>query len=329
MSMNEKIRMAHGSGGDQTSALIRGLFMKYFRNEWNAAMNDAAVLPLSGQIAFTTDSFVVDPIIFPGGDIGRLAVCGTVNDLLTSGSLPRYLSASFILEEGLPMDVLESICVSMQATAKEAGIEIVTGDTKVVSGRGGLFINTAGIGEIDGEPFDFGQVQVGDAILLNGTLGDHHACILSQRMEIENDICSDVAPLVSMMKALKAGNVRIRGMRDITRGGLATVLSEISEQTHGALQIREKTLPVKDSVASFCKVLGLEPLYMGNEGKAVFIVDGADAEKAKKIMQSCTYGENAEIIGECVPGKHPVLITSVGGKRRLVPLQGEGLPRIC
>ena len=324
-----KITMRHGNGGAETAELIETLFMKHFANRINAKMEDAAVLDLDGKLAFTTDSFVVKPLFFPGGDIGRLAVCGTVNDILTTGGQPRYLSASFIIEEGLDVRDLDKIARSMGEAAREAGVEIVAGDTKVVEGDGGLYINTSGLGVIKGKPVCFDEVAEGDAIIVTGHLGDHHACILSQRMGIENAIASDVAPLNAIVGALAGGNISLHGMRDITRGGLATVLNEISAACSFQIAVDEAEIPVAEEVNSLCKILGLDPLYMGNEGKLLVVVPEREAHKALAIIKHAAYGGNAGVVGRFQKGAGVVLNTRLGGRRILQPMMGDGLPRIC
>ena len=320
-----KISLSHGSGGLETAELIETIFIKHFQNDHT---EDAAVLPFKGEkLAFTTDSFVVDPIFFPGGDIGRLAVCGTVSDLLTTGGQALYLSASFILEESLESDALNSIAISMREAAKEAGVQIVTGDTKVIEGDGGLYINTAGIGKAG--KVHTSKVSCDDAIIVSGTLGDHHACIMSARMGIKNNIRSDVAPLSDMVSNLVKSGIAIHGFRDITRGGLATVLYEIANARGLRADIYEASLPIAAEVKGLCQILGLDPLYMGNEGKMLVIVPQKFAEDALHIIQNSQYGENAAIIGQFAEGSGLVLNTKIGGQRRLSALVGEGLPRIC
>jgi hydrogenase expression/formation protein HypE len=286
------------------------------------------VLELSGKTAFTTDSFVVQPLFFPGGDIGRLSVCGTVNDLLTVGADPKYLSAAFILEEGLEIDTLELVVRSMAEAAEEAGVQIVTGDTKVIEGRGGMLINTTGIGLVR-KGYAPAPCRDGDAVLVSGNLGEHHAAILSSRMGIENSIRSDCAPLTEMVSRLIGAGVGIRAMRDATRGGIATILCELASLHRVGLEMEEAKLPVSREVQGFCGILGLDPLYMGNEGKMVFIVDGKDAENALEIIKSAKYGENAAVIGRVAGGRGVVMKTAIGGSRVVAPLAGEGLPRIC
>ncbi len=327
-----KITMAHGSGGTATSELIDTVFAKAFHNPVLARMEDAAVVPGAGRLAVTTDSFVVSPLLFPGGDIGRLAVCGTVNDLLMSGAQPQYLTCGFILEEGASLEELEKIVHSMAETAREAGVMIVAGDTKVIEGQGGIYINTAGVGFVpEGRNFGAVNCSVGDAVLVSGQLGDHHAAIMSARMGIENQIVSDCAPLGDMVNVLLASGVQVKAMRDVTRGGLATILHEFAEASGNSIELEEQRIPVSAAVQGFCGVLGLDPLYMGNEGKMVAVVDGTDAEKALECMRNAKYGANAAIIGQvCRRQESAVFMnTAIGGSRIISELFGEGLPRIC
>lgn len=322
-----KIQMAHGGGGAIMAELIDSVFKARFDNPLLRAGGDAAVLDLQGPTAFTTDSFVVQPLFFPGGDIGELAVCGTVNDILTAGAIPQYLSAAFVLEEGLEIDTLTRVVDSMVRAARQAGVAIVTGDTKVVQGQGGLIINTAGVGAV--HPKHKPQPpQPGDAILLSGTLGEHHAAILSARMGVENDIRSDCAPLVAMVRALLDAGIAIRAMRDATRGGLGTVLHELAQQYSVALELGAE-LPVTLQVRGFCSILGLDPLYMGNEGKMVFLVAGADADRALNLLRAAPYGKDAAIIGSVAEGWGASIATALGSRRAIRALAGEGLPRIC
>ena len=324
------ITMAHGSGGIETEALVKEVFLKYFRSGSLNRMEDAAVIELNGKAAFTTDSYVVTPLFFPGGDIGKLAVCGTVNDLSMMGAQPKYLTAGFIIEEGMDTDTLAGICESMAKMAIEAGIEIVAGDTKVIEGKGGLYINTAGIGFIPQErQLSAVNCGIGDVILCSGNLGDHHACILGARMGIKSGIHSDVAPLNKLTEALLKNHIKIKAMRDITRGGLATVLNELCASSKKGAVIYEKQLPVAKETASFCEILGLDPLYMGNEGKFIAVIAEEDAKKAADILKTLQYGENACIIGSFYEGRGVSMVTRLGGKRRIGPLYGEGLPRIC
>lgn len=273
-----KITMAHGSGGRATSQLIADIFARNFNNEVLSRMEDSAVVPGSGRIAVTTDSFVVNPIFFPGGDIGKLSVCGTVNDLLMSGAQPKYLTCGFIIEEGAQSGELERIAASMAQTASEAGVTIVAGDTKVIEGNGGVYINTAGVGFVpEGVNISASLCREGDAVLVSGYLGEHHAAILSARMGIENQILSDCAPLGEMVQSMQEAGVRIKAMRDVTRGGLATVLHEFAVSSDCCVELEENRLPVSAPVKGFCGLLGLDPLYMGNEGKMTAVVAGEDA----------------------------------------------------
>jgi hydrogenase expression/formation protein HypE len=332
----EKIIMEHGSGGRATAELIAEIFEQAFSNEVLSQMEDAAVVPGSGRIALTTDSFVVTPLTFPGGDIGRLSICGTVNDLLMRGASPKYITCGFILEEGASVAILRRIVASMAETAREAGVAIVAGDTKVIEGNGGIYINTAGVGFVpEGVDIRAKNSAPGDVILVSGNVGDHHAAILSQRMGIANTIESDNAPLLEMVQNLLNGGVRVHVLRDVTRGGLATVLKELAVSSGQMFELREDALPVDPQVRDFCGLLGLDPLYMGNEGKMVAIVAAEDAERALSLIQSAKYGANARVIGEVQAPRtgdeqgRLTLRTRIGGRRSLDVLQGEGLPRIC
>ena len=330
-----KVTMAHGSGGASTSELIENIFAKHFKNEYLDQMEDSAVVPGSDRLAVTTDSFVVTPYFFPGGDIGRLSVCGTVNDLLMSGAVPKYLTCGCILEEGMDLDDLDTIIKSMADTAREAGVTIITGDTKVVEKRGdfgGIMINTSGVGFMpEGVSLSPSGCKDGDAIIVSGNLGDHHAAILSGRMNIKNSIESDNAPLREMCMGLIDEKIKVHAMRDVTRGGLGTVLHEFSGASDCEIHIYQEKLPVSGEVKDFCKMLGLDPVYMGNEGKMICVVAGEDAEKALSIIRSSKYGENATIIGEVKHADNSgvILHTAIGGTRLIGPLYGEGLPRIC
>jgi len=339
MIKNDKVLLGHGSGGILSHDLISDLFVKYFNNNYLDKQTDAAILELSGnQLSFTTDSFVVDPIFFPGGDIGKLAVCGTVNDLAVSGATPLYLSAGFIIEEGFSFEYLETIVRSMAAEAKKAGVVIVTGDTKVVN-RGKcdkIFINTAGIGKIEKRHIHIGegsQISPGDMIIINGSIGDHGMAVLAARKElnIQSDIRSDCASLNGLIRNILAVSDGIKFMRDATRGGLATVLAELAEKKNFGITLEESHLLVKPKVRAFCELLGFDPLYVANEGKVVIIVDPDSAEKVIQTMNNNEFGKDARIIGEIVdgyPGK-AWINTGIGGKRILDMLAGEQLPRIC
>lgn len=325
-----KITLAHGSGGKSTSKLIDSVFAKHFSNPILNMMEDSAVVDGSQKIAITTDSFVVNPLFFNGGDIGRLSVCGTVNDLLMRGAVPKYITSAFIIEEGADTDDLEKICKSMADTAKEAGVIIVCGDTKVIEGNGGIYINTTGVGFVKySTDISSSNLKDGDAVVVSGTMGDHHATILSARMGIENAIKSDNAPLGEMVRAMLKEGIELHCMRDVTRGGLGTVLNEVANASRVGIQINENDIPIDPQVKSFAKILGLDIMHMGNEGKLIAVMPKEQAEKAVEIIKKCPYGENASVIGEVKNGKGVTLITPLGGKRQVNVLYGEGLPRIC
>lgn len=333
----DKILLDHGSGGRASHELIERYFVPRFQNPFLNEMNDSAVFDLKGgKLAFTTDSYVVDPIFFPGGDIGSLAVCGTVNDLAMRGAQPYYLSVGFIIEEGFPLSDLEQILVSMEKAALEAGVQIVTGDTKVVP-KGAvdkIFINTSGIGLIPEGIHIAGQnAQPGDAVLVSGTLGDHGLTILSKRegLAFESSLKSDAAPLNHLVREMLQAGSDIHVLRDPTRGGLATTLNEIAGQSQVGIEIWEEAIPIRDSVSAASEILGLDPLYVANEGKLVAILPQSQAGAALALMKKNPYGQEAAIIGEVRmenPGK-VVLKTIIGGKRLVDMLTGEQLPRIC
>lgn len=326
-----KITMAHGSGGKATTELIAQVFATRFQNPVLDAMEDAAVVPGAATLAVTTDSFVVTPLFFAGSDIGKLSVCGTVNDLLMRGATPRYLTCGFIIEEGAETDDLARIAQSMADTAREAGVTIVAGDTKVIEGSGGVYINTAGVGFVpQGRNVGAAHCGAGDAVLISGFLGEHHAAILSARMGIANAIESDCAPLGEAVEALFRSGARVRALRDVTRGGLATVLNEFAAASACRIELHEERLPVSAPVAGLCGILGLDPLYMGNEGKFVAVVAQEDAEKALAALRAAKYGANAAIIGTVAAGEAMLVMhTAIGGTRIVPELYGEGLPRIC
>lgn len=325
-----KITLAHGSGGKATSDLISSVFAKHFSNPILNMMEDSAVVNASKKIAVTTDSFVITPLIFNGGDIGRLSVCGTVNDLLMRGATPKYITSAFIIEEGADTDTLNTIVKSMAQTAKEAGVTIICGDTKVIDGKGGIYINTTGVGFIDESTnIVSSNMQEGDSVIVSGNLGDHHATVLSARMNIENNIKSDNAPLNEMVKAMLDNKIDIHTMRDVTRGGLGTVLNELADASNVSIELEEEKIPVNEEVRAFAKILGLDIMHMGNEGKLVVIVPSEQAQKAVEIIRNCKYGENAQIIGKVTAGKGVILKTELGGRRAVTTLFGEGLPRIC
>lgn len=339
---HKQIVLGHGSGGKLTADLIDKIFLPAFNNPILDKLDDQAVLTINGsRLAFTTDSFVVTPIFFPGGDIGKLAVHGTVNDLAMSGARPLYLSAAFILEEGLPVDDLRRIVESMRVAAAEAGVQFVTGDTKVVDrGKGDqIFINTTGIGVIEnGISISADRARPGDVILLSGYLGDHGMAIMSQRegLEFEGTIQSDCASLnglvASMLTTPSPGHGDfIHCLRDPTRGGAATTLNEIAKRANVGMLLRETAIPVRESVQGACEVLGLDPLYVANEGKLLAIVEPSMADAVLQQMRRHPLGQDAAIIGEVV-ADHPGMVlmkTEIGGTRVLDVMFGEQLPRIC
>lgn len=325
-----------GSGGKASHRLIKDLFLKHFSNETLNRLDDAALLDIAGPVAMSTDSYTVTPLFFPGGDIGSLAVNGTVNDVAMLGARPRFLSCAFILEEGLEMDVLERIVRSMAQAAVKAQVQIVTGDTKVVP-RGAVdkaFINTTGIGEILVQPCPQGsRARPGDAILVSGTMGDHGLTIMATRegLSFEAPIMSDCAGLGHLVGKLIQAVPEIHVLRDPTRGGLATTLNEIAGQSGVQCLIREQAIPINPVVAAGCSFLGLDPLYLANEGKLICVLPAQYAAKALAVMQEDENGHNAAIIGE-VSDAHPgrvVLETPLGGHRLLGMLEGDQLPRIC
>ncbi len=338
---SRRILIDHGSGGLATKELIAELFQPLFSNPALDRMEDSALLePQNGKIAFTTDSYVVDPLFFPGGDIGTLAIHGTINDLAMQGANPAALSLGLILEEGLQMDDLQKIASSLEKASKQAGVPIVAADTKVVpQGKADkIFINTSGIGFVeDGVELGSHLAVHGDAVIVSGTLGDHGIAIMGTRagLGLDTTIMSDTAPLHKLVHILlgKFGNA-IRCFRDPTRGGLATVLSEIAVASRVEIQIDEASIPIKPQVYSICELLGLDPLYLANEGKLIAIVKGSAAEEIVLTMRREELGENASIIGrvhrtETARKGRVVLLTKIGGKRLLEPLSGEPLPRIC
>ena len=319
--------------------LIENIFVKHFDNKILREQTDAAILRLtSTNVAFTTDSFVVDPIFFPGGDIGKLAVCGTVNDLAVSGATPLYLSASFIIEEGFPLADLEKIVLSMKNEVHKAKISIVTGDTKVVN-KGKcdkVFINTSGIGAIQDKNKSIGtgnKIRPGDKILINGNIGDHGIAVMSAResFNFHSPVVSDCAPLNFFIQRLLNTSKQVRFMRDPTRGGVATVLNELAGKGDFGIEIDEASLPVSEGVVGMCEILGFDPLYIANEGKVIIVAGRRDSDKVLSVMKSSREGKQSAVIGEIVrdhPGK-VVLKTVTGGKRIIDLLTGEQLPRIC
>jgi len=333
----EVITLSHGSGGKQMHQLIQQLFYKYFENEILMQQNDASLLPpMQGKIAVTTDSFVVSPIFFPGGDIGKLSICGTVNDLAMSGAVPLYITVGFILEEGLPVETLEKIVQSMAETAKRAGVKIVAGDTKVVE-KGScdqIYINTTGIGLLTQEIYIGGDcAKPSDKVIVSGTLGDHGVCILSKRnnMDFEVDVQSDCGLLSGMIAEILSTGAQVKVLRDPTRGGAATTLGEIAKHSGQSILLYEEKIPVKDQVMSLCEIVGWDPLYIANEGKLIVIVKAEDADKVLKVMKQHSMGQDAAIIGEVLEeNKGTVYIrTEIGGTRIVSIPEGELLPRIC
>jgi len=333
---DDKILLAHGSGGKLAHDLIEKSFVRALANPLLAPLDDSAVVELSGRLAFTTDSYVVSPIFFPGGNIGKLAVCGTVNDLSTSGAVPLYLSLAFIIEEGLTLKDLERVVDSVRMTAEEADVQIITGDTKVVEHGSAdkLFINTAGIGKIpEGVNISGSNAKPGDKVILSGTIGDHGIAVLSQRQGLSfgTKLESDCAPLGKMVAQMIKASRNIHCLRDPTRGGLATTLNELAKQSKVGIRMEETKIPVRDEVAGACEMLGLDPLYIANEGKLIAIVAKEDTDKVLAAVKRNKYGRNAAVIGEVI-AEHPgrvVMKTVLGSSRIVDMLVGEPLPRIC
>jgi hydrogenase expression/formation protein HypE len=336
--MSDTILLAHGSGGQLSHDLVAEVFAASFANPVLERLEDSAVLAGlgAGRLAFTTDSYVVRPLFFPGGDIGRLAVCGTINDLAMSGAQPRYLSAAFVIEEGLPIADLRRIVRSMAETARDAGVVIVTGDTKVVErGHGdGCFITTAGIGVIPaGVDISAANARPGDAVLVSGTVGDHGLAIMSQRegLRFEAEIVSDVAPLHTLVRAMLEACPQIHCLRDPTRGGLATTLNELAGQSGVEIVVEEACIPIRPAVQSLGELLGIDPLYVANEGKLVAIVPEEAAGQVLAAMRAHPLGRDAAIIGHVRSGRagRVSLRTTLGAHRILDMMVGELLPRIC
>jgi hydrogenase expression/formation protein HypE len=333
----EHILLGHGSGGKLTARLIENVILPAFRNPALERLDDQAILPFGGaRLAFTTDSYVVTPIFFPGGDIGELAVNGTVNDLAMGGARPLYLSLALILEEGLPLEELQRVIASVRRAAERAHVEVVTGDTKVV-GRGSgdkIFINTTGIGIVPpGVDLSSSRVEAGDRILVSGPIGDHGIAILSRRegLEFDGQIESDTAPLHELVAALLESEPSVHALRDPTRGGVAATLVEIATRRKLGIEVDESAVPVRDAVRGACEILGLDPLLVANEGKLVAFVPEAGAENALQALQRHPLGREARLIGR-VTAEHPgfvTLRTPIGGQRILDLPFGESLPRIC
>ena len=337
LANRDTILLGHGSGGKLSAELLRDVFLPAFNNPSLGKLNDQAVVAINGsRIAVTTDSFVVSPLFFPGGDIGSLAVHGTINDLAMGGAQPLFLSAAFIIEEGLSLHVLEKIVASMQRAAQGAGVQIVTGDTKVVEkGKGdGLFLNTTGIGSV---AFDVemsaDRARPGDKVLLSGSIGDHGIAILAQRegLEFESIIESDSAALHTLVSDMLAASKNIRCMRDPTRGGLASALNEIAAQSRVGIELDETAIPVRDEVKGACEMLGLDPLYVANEGKLIAIVDPDSSAVLLKAMHNHPLGSESRVIGT-VTRSNPEMVTmrtQLGTTRIVDMLAGDQLPRIC
>jgi hydrogenase expression/formation protein HypE len=334
--MNDIILLAHGSGGKLSHELVEKRFLPFLTNPMLDKLDDSAIFETSGRLAFTTDSYVVNPIFFPGGDIGKLAICGTVNDLSMSGAKPLYLSLSVIIEEGLPLNELDLIVQSIKAAAKEAEVNITTGDTKVVNqGQADkLFINTSGIGIIPAEVDISGaNAKDGDKIILSGTIGDHGIAVMSQRegLRFSVPVESDCAPLNKLVAQMLEASLKIHCLRDPTRGGLATTLNEFARQSNVGIVIQENKIPIKEGVKAACELLGFDPIYIANEGKLVAIVAPNDADKVLAQIKQNGYGRDAAIIGE-VTNEHPsrvIMKTKLGSSRIVDMLSGELLPRIC
>lgn len=335
--LDEKISLSHGAGGKLSWELVTRLFKENFRNKILNRLEDSAVFDLNGQkVAFTTDSYVIQPIFFPGGDIGKLAVCGTINDLCVVGAKPQVLSCALIIEEGLDQSILQKIILSMKKTAHAGKVQIVTGDTKVVEKGSAdkIFINTSGIGTVS-KGIDLGKekIRVGDKIIINGTIGDHATAVLSSRedLEFQTKVKSDCAFLSDMISSILKFKDKIKFMRDPTRGGLASVINEIvAEQSFGVLLFEER-IPIKDGVRGFCELLGYDPLYLANEGKVIIVTAPEIAKKVLSILRKNPKGKDAEIIGE-ITGRFKGMVglkTRFGGTRVVDMLTGEQFPRIC
>jgi hydrogenase expression/formation protein HypE len=333
----DQVLLGHGSGGKLSADLVRDVFLRAFHNPILARMDDQAILEIGGaRLAFTTDTFVVKPLFFPGGDIGSLAVHGTVNDLAMGGARPLFLSAAFLIEEGLPMETLQRVVASLRRAAEEGGVQVVTGDTKVVEkGSGdGLFINTSGIGVVpDGLQLSASQARPGDRILLSGSIGDHGIAIMAKRegLEFETELASDSAALHTLVAAMLAASFDIRCLRDPTRGGVSSTLNEIASQAKVGIEIDERAIPVRDEVKGACELLGLDPLYVANEGKLIAIVAPSAADAVLDAMRRHPLGAQSRIIGS-VTAAHPRMVTmrtTVGPSRIVDMLAGDQLPRIC
>jgi hydrogenase expression/formation protein HypE len=335
---NGRVELSHGAGGRAMAQLIADIFHEAFDNEWLRRGNDQAAFDVgAGRLVITTDAYVISPLFFPGGDIGSLAVHGTINDIAMAGAQPQYLAASFILEEGFPLGDLKRIADSMGAATRTAGVPVITGDTKVVErGKGdGVFISTTGIGVVPaGIAVSVENAQQGDCVIVSGNLGDHGVAVMSKRHDLsfETHIVSDSAPLHGLVAAMVgAGGHDLHAMRDPTRGGLAATLNEMAQQARVGFRIREDAIPVRPEVAAACELLGLDPLYVANEGKLVACVAPASAEAVLTVMRAHPLGADAAIIGEVVADEHRFvqMTTGFGGDRIVDWISGEQLPRIC
>jgi hydrogenase expression/formation protein HypE len=351
MNKIERITLAHGSGGEPSLKLVKELFLREFNNPFLSPLTDSAILtipspqssPQGGEgqgegarIAFTTDSYVVKPLFFPGGDIGKIAIAGTINDLSVMGARPLFISCGLIIEDGFDYETLEKIILSMKKTASEAGVQVVTGDTKVVEKGAAdkIFINTAGIGLImDGIELKREKIKIGDSIIISGTIGDHGISVLSKRegIELESEIESDCKPLNSLITTVLESGADVKFMRDPTRGGLAATLNEFANNMNWGIQLNETEIPIRDEVRSVSDILGFDPLYIANEGKVVIVVSAMDKDKVLNIMKTHPHGRGARIIGEIISSPKGVvtLKTIVGGTRIVDMPSGEQLPRIC
>jgi len=336
---SRRIRLAHGSGGKLMHQLISDLFRKKFHNEILDRLSDSAVIPdfaeTGSDLCFTTDSYVVDPLFFPGGDIGKLAVCGTVNDLAVEGAVPLYLTCGMILEEGLELEILERVTDSMAKTAKEAGVKIVAGDLKVVE-RGKadrIFINTAGVGSREKRGWENRKIAPGDKILVNGPIGEHGVAVMAARgnFELEMDVKSDCAALFPLVREIVKVSGNVKFMRDPTRGGLATTLNELTAGASFGIEIVEEEVPLTEPTRAACEILGFDPFFMANEGKVIIVAAKEDAGKILEAMRVHPLGKDSRIIGEVTekPAGKVILKTAIGGRRILDMLVGEQLPRIC
>lgn len=346
ISNHDRVLLGHGSGGKLSAELIQAMFLPAFDNPVVSALEDQATLDISNwrdaggtaasKLAFTTDSYVVHPLFFPGGDIGTLAVHGTVNDLAVGGAIPQFLSAAFILEEGLYLEDLRKVVASMSRACREAGVTLVTGDTKVVDhGKGDqLFITTSGIGWIpEGRRLSIRNARPGDRILISGTIGDHGIAIMSQRegIEFETVLESDSAPLNGLTEIMFRASSKIRCMRDPTRGGVSSTLNELAAASNVGVRIQESSLPIRREVRGACEMLGLDPLYVANEGKLIAVVAADETDAVLRAMRSHPLGQNAAEIGEVVADHQGIVVLKsvIGGERVVTMLNGEQLPRIC